>query len=675
MDADEDDRGQPEEDAYASTEVTFCQPHNPLPISDEAASQPRAPSEDVKALWDKWFPGREPGQIRWDGVGNITDLFMIFGIDPSQPLDPTAVNGKFKELSTEAATVLNTLQRSGDIRRNNNDGIMRMIFKKLEAARTMLLGIVALHSADTMQPSDLPRDDFGLWRFIPPATDEEPNPGQRLRIFALDDAMKSGFRRYRKALMHRIMSNGYPTCAWEPIITIEDYVRSLTSRRLTDPSIWFDMTTGGGWGPAKQLAEYLQHSDDPEVPWLEPDRHIFSFQNGVYLAKDELFVPYVHIQRFFRGGEFPVACKHFGDQAIDPEWLLCTDPMSIPTPALDEIFRTQKLSPNVCRWTLTLFGRLLYDVGELDDWQVFPFIKGLAGTGKSVLLNHIKRVYDAQDVGVISNMIEKQFGFSQVAGKFIGVADDVRSSFQLDQSDFQNACSGNAVSVAVKFKDAVIVDPWKTALILSGNEPPGYHDNSGSYGRRMAVIAFLYIVTNPDGSMAHRLMQEMGAFICKCNRMYRNMLRRFGSKGIWNILPQEFKNQRAELTATSNALVGFMSSPLIIRGPALFMPISILRHVVMDYARDNNLEKPHWGPDYYRGPIVQDGFRLTSKAVTKEYHGRSTHDTFVLGCDLASAIASSASSVRPPAAADDVLAVRRVSVGPPPEKRPNPADD
>lgn len=629
-------------DSYKDSEREYGPPHDPCPMDnpDTPPTPDQAPPEVLARLWSKWYPGRAPGQTSWHAVDNVREMYAIFGmVDPSQPVLADDVNSKFKELSSELAVCLNALDKSGDLRKDGNDAMIRMMLRKLEASRQLLLGVSMLHSADTMQPSDLPPDDYGLWRFIPPDNGEEdPNPGQRLRMFALLDCMKSGFRRYRTSFMKRVMTpDGLPTCAWKEAISIEDYVRSLTGRRLTDPRVWFDMTSGAGWAPAKQLADYLTHSDDPEVPWLEPDRHVWSFANGVYLAKDELFIPYNRISAFFNRESYPVACKHFNIE-FDPENLKLDDPMSIPTPALDEIFNTQKLSPDVRRWTLCLFGRLFYSVGELDDWQVFPFIKGLAGTGKSVLLNHIKRIYDARDVGIISNTIEKQFGFGQIAGKFIGIADDIRNGFQLDQSDFQNACSGNAVSVAIKHDKPQIIDPWTTGLLLSGNEPPGYHDNSGSFGRRMAVIQFDYNVENPDGSMAQRLLDEMPSFIAKCNRQYRNMIRRHGTQGIWTILPAEFKKQRAELTATSNALIGFLASSLLKKGEGLYMPIDTIRDEVMAYAMRNNLEKPHWGPDYYRGPLTQEHLTLSDE-VERRYYPRNQRVTrsksrIVYGCDL-----------------------------------------
>jgi hypothetical protein len=409
-------------DSYSATEASFNVDHDPAP-REPPPDQPGLPGtrtapEHLRDLWVRWFPGREPGQIEWSGMSNIAQLYESMALDPSERIAPQAVNDKFKEASMEAAACLNDLDRSGYLKRDNNDAMIRLIFRKIEAARQVLLGSCMLCQADTMQPSDLPRDEFGLWRFIPPdaADDETPSPSQRLRIFCLSDCMSSGFRRYRDSFMQRIHTADWrPTCAWGVAIKITDYVRSLSSRRLTNTRVWFDLTSGPGISAAEGLVKYLMFSDDPEIPWLEPDRHVFSFRNGVYLAKDERFIAYDVMHVFYSETSYPVACKHF-DMDFDPEWLRVEDPMNIPTPAIESIWDTQHLSQNVRRWCYALIGRLLYNVREYDDWQLFMFLKGLANTGKSTLLNYIKLLYDAQDVGTVSNMVEKQFGIGQIAG-------------------------------------------------------------------------------------------------------------------------------------------------------------------------------------------------------------------------------------------------------------------
>lgn len=108
-------------------------------------------------------------------------------------------------------------------------------------------------------------------------------------------------------------------------------------------------------------------------------------------------------------------------------------------------------------------------------------------------------------------------------------------------------------------------------------------------------------------------------------------------------MPQEFQQQRQELTSCSNALVGFINSNQVRRSAinepleTLYISVETLRDAVLGYAIKNNLEKPQWGPDYYRGPIAAAGLRLGSEKEKKKYprHGdRLVRGPFVFGLDL-----------------------------------------
>lgn len=674
-------------DTYRADEERFRPTHDTVPNAPDPGAlevRPLATApERLAALWQRWFSGREPGQAEWRGIFNIAQMYDAVGIDASQRFTPETVNQKYNDILLEVGEIQAEMYRTGQLEVNNNDTMIRLILQKLAAAKQLLLGTCMLCQSDTMQPSDLPRDEYGFWRFLPPEAEGETTPLIRLKIFILNDALRMGYRKYRNNFMCRIESHSpdgtvLPTCAWKAVYTFEEYVQKLTKRRLTNQDVWLDINSGTGISNAESICKWLQFSHDVEIPWLEPDRHVFSFRNGVFLAKDEKFILYENMHLFYAGNQYPVACKHF-DMVFNPMWLTVTDPRNIPTPAMEEVFDTQHLSPDVRRWTYALLGRLLYNVHELDDWQVFPFLKGLAGTGKSSILNFIRMIYERHDVGTISNMIETQFGLGQIAGKFIAIADDVRSSFRMDQSDFQNMASGNATLVAVKNKDPFVVEPWTTPVLYSGNESPGFHDNSGSYGRRMAVIAFLYTVTRPDGSLPQRLADEMGAFIAKANMQYRNMIRRHGQRGIWTILPEEFKIQRAELTAASNALIGLFASGLITKGANLYMPLKSLRDACMMHAQRNGLQRPQWGGEYYRGPITSEGLLISPKTQRKKYPRHLDDrvvDFYVYGCDLTSNCDVSNPSralnaqVQPPAPPPPIM---DDSVSPPPaRKRPRP---
>lgn len=642
-------------DSYTATEEQFSFSDDPVPIGelppyDHGAQGDESPRAELERLWHKYFGDRPPGGMVWDGLDNVADVFRILQLPRGESPDPAVIGARIKALIAEAGGVLREMERSGLREREQMAEFMiRVIFSKINACRQVAQAIVILHDAEAMQPADFGPANRGMWRFVPAGAEGDPNAGQRMRIFALNDLAEQGFRRYREDIVRPVRvqtERGIKnTCAWEQVFSIHDYVKSLSGRRLTNQAMWLDLTSGQGVAGMKALEEYLVGCDDPEVPEITTDRTVFSFENGVYQAKKEEFVYYADAERYFPPNMYPVACKHHR-MPFNPEWIKIPDPINIPTPAFDTIMESQHWSPDVRRWVFVLLGRLFYDVGEFDDWQVVPFLKGLAGTGKSAVLNFVREVYEDSDVGIISNTIEKQFGLSAVSDKYLAIADDIRKNMQLDQTEFQNSISGNGVSCARKFKDPKLVKPWCCTQLWSGNEPPGFHDNSGSVGRRFATLLFAYRVIHPDGSLPDRLRAELPAFICKANRCYKNMIRRYANTGIWRILPKEFDEQRAELSATSNALVGFVNSELVRKTrpgqplEELYMPIEELcRHVNL-YAQSHNMEKPAWGPDYYRGPLVQAGFKL-SEGYQKRYYprhleSRRVNGIYVFGMDLES---------------------------------------
>ena len=638
-------------DSYAATEdrYSFAAELRPIePLHAAAEVEIASPRAGLDRLWQKYFPDREPGRSVWRGIADVADVFRIFEIREGEAPDPIAAAAKIKALLEEAGGVLQHMDRSG-LRNDEQmaEFMIRVIFAKIEACYDIVLASIKLHAAESMQPADFGPANRGMWRYLPKTDEgEKPNAGQRMRIFALNDLSQQGYRRYRENIVRTVRvqtpSGVKNTCAWEQVFSVHDYVKSLTGRRLINQAVWMDLTSGQGISGMKALEEYLCNSDDPEVPEISTDRTVFSFSNGVYLAKQESFVPYEEADRYFPANNYPVACKHHR-MPFDPAWLHVADPMQIPTPAFDSIMATQRWSPDVRRWAFVLFGRLFYDVGDFDDWQVVPFLKGLAGTGKSIILNFIREVYEDSDIGIISNTIEKQFGLSAVCDKYLAIADDIRKNMQLDQTEFQNSISGNGVSCAVKFKQPKLVKPWVCTQLWSGNEPPGFHDNSGSVGRRFAVLLFALRVLRPDGTLPERLMAEMAAFICKANRCYRNMVRRHPNEGIWRILPKEFDDQRAELSATSNALVGFLSSEHVrLTRPDepienLYVPLEVLCREVTAFAQSHNMEKPAWGPDYYRGPLVQSGLKI-GEETQKRYYPRHKRiripGRYVFGMDI-----------------------------------------
>jgi hypothetical protein len=480
---------------------------------------------------------------------------------------------------------------------------------------------------------------------------ETPNAIQRLYRIAFEKARKLGYARYKDGLMRRIVTvDGMITNAWERVASFQEFVYYLTA----EPNGEIQALATKAVNIMEHVAELLSKKREVEVPWLNPDRRVFAFRNGCYMAKEERFITFSQDASPVMpdGKPCPTACRYH-DTVVDLQWIDCNDPMDIPTPLMSHIMDTQQLGADVKRVYYSMLGRAIYDLGEMDNWQVFLFIKGAAETGKSTLLKFVSSFYSPEDVGTLANNIEGTFGASMIAGKFVVVGDDLGENFSLDQQLFQNMSSGNDVSLPRKNKIALITK-WITQLLLSGNVLPDYKDNSGSFSRRLLIIYYSKPVRHVDPTIPERLKGEMGAAIIKCNRCYRNMVRRFSwlltrpehPVTFWDAVPEEFRVQKRNVMQCANAIMSFLNSGALVYGPSMYIPRELFVTQLMNHCQGNGIPRPRFQSSQYDGAFGIMGLEMTRAKQKRKYPrtpaGKEMLEMWVHGCDLATteAIAS-----------------------------------
>lgn len=384
---------------------------------------------------------------------------------------------------------------------------------------------------------------------------EDANNQQNLLLYLLNTLQERGMRRNGSDCYEKIHTeDGHDTHAWRNVGSVTDFVYD-SARKEENFDQWLNLTAGRG--NAATAAEHLCMCKDVQFPKLVRDRHVFSFSNGIYLAAEDAFVPYAQVKG--RVASSTAACKYFDapfDAFEDVPW------EEIPTPNLQRVLDDQKLEADVSRWMYVFIGRLLYEVNERDGWQVIPYLKGQAGTGKSTILTRVcKNLYDAGDVGVLSNNVERKFGLSAFVDKYLFVAPEMKSDLCLEQAEFQSMVSGEAMQLNVKFKTAHAVD-WKVPGIMAGNEVPGFRDNSGSIHRRIVVFDFVERISNGDMELGARLEKELPAIVKKSNAAYRWAVENHGREDVWTALPAYFTQTRKELSETTNSILLFVNDQL-----------------------------------------------------------------------------------------------------------------
>ncbi len=379
----------------------------------------------------------------------------------------------------------------------------------------------------------------------------------KLILYCLGRLYRAGVRRHcGEYVYEQIILNGKPTRAWREKCELRTMIWEFCNK---DSSfLWWRLLTQNN---ADSVVKYLSTCLDREFPEFIPNRRCWSFLDGIYVAETDTFF-------YYDDPTIPdgiVSCKlieqEFGNTAyysfngIDK--LVFSQ---IQTPIFDKILKSQKWSDEIMYWLYVYLGRLFYEVREKDKWETCAFCKGVAGTGKSSILKLVEMFYNARDIGVIGNNIERNFGLHVISEKLVFIAPEIKSDFALDQANLQSMITGENVSLAIKHKEPKVVN-WKVSGILAGNEAPSWSDNSGSISRRLVIFPFNERISdeNKDPNLMKKVEeQELSKLIRKCSLAYTDAFTRYGNVDIWSVLPRELKEERVKLQYSTNPLFAYI---------------------------------------------------------------------------------------------------------------------
>lgn len=241
-----------------------------------------------------------------------------------------------------------------------------------------------------------------------------------------------------------------------------------------------------------------------------------------------------------------------------------------------------------------IMGRLLYNIAELDNWQVIGFLKGLASTGKSTIIKTAQKFYSAEDCHILSNNIERKFGLEPLMEKFLFLAPEIKENLGLDQAEFQSMVSGDPMSIARKFKSAISIN-WQVPGLLAGNVPPKWSDKAGSIARRVLVFPFDKPVTTIDTTLEDEIFKEVPQILRKANLCYLALVNDLNksNQDLWSIVPNRLLTARKELQQRISELGEFFQLNRVIKiveGPDAqdhFVPWEVFLQNYTEWAKDN----------------------------------------------------------------------------------------
>ncbi len=581
-------------------------------------------------------------RLGYDRFFNKSDLNPNTGLPDK--IDIEAISGKHSRMKTQLGHLYHRAESLKLLDLEDGDDIkistrINRLIDQVDDAWQIVFRNTRIHERinnPTYVPIN-PQSDPSIFRCSTITEIEELSPYQQAILQLLNSLYQNNIKRYKGQCCTQIKTDdGYDTRAWKPMQTIKEYVYS-TAQKETEFELWKNLSSRGS--AIRDTVTYLSDCKDMQFPEISKNRQVWSFTNGLFIgkkwcAKTGLYHSYFYSydsKEYKNLDQSIVSCKYFNKEFISYEHI--EDWYNIPTPHMQSVLEYQKFDEEVCKWMYVMGGRICFELNDMDNWQIIPFLKGIARSGKSTIITKIfKKFYGSDDVKTLSNNSEKKFGLSSIYDAFVFIAPEVKGDISLEQAEFQSIVSGEDVSIAIKHEKAKSIE-WKTPGILGGNEVPNWKDNSGSVLRRILTWNFAKQVKDADPLLDGKLDKELPIILQKCIRAYLEYSQKYANKDIWNVVPPYFKKVQKQVAMVANTLENFLESPSVNIDSSLYCPQKEFVAAFNQHCLANNLGKPRFNQDFYVGPFSQREIEVRDDILT--YKGRQyPRQSFIFGVDI-----------------------------------------
>lgn len=424
----------------------------------------------------------------------------------------------------------------------------------------------------------------------------EITQGQRLLKFVMQQVGTQGVVRYKDMLYRpKYITNRQHTYFYEPYKSYKGFL--WEQFQGWDDHSWCIHIITKYPSAERMIVNYLENST--QIQNIVPCRYMFSFLNGIYNAKTNMLYAYQ------RGdtpwvGDIPTpertTCNfldyEFEFRTYESEMKGTGNPSLIQTPNMQRILDAQQIPEDAALWLYGLTGRLLFDVGDMDNWQVFPFIKGTAGSGKSTWFDVFTRVYQHSDVGVMISQGRRDFCIEHLYDKYTFLCADVDNKLTVPDTTWTLIATGERVAVDRKHKSAIDTN-WTTTCAMSGNEYPPFTDNGGRMGRRLVQWLFDSVVAQGDTQLKDKCLSNLPKILYKCVTAYHYLLARHKHKVLYSsteVLPKYFHVTKLEMQKRTNSLTGFVHSNNVKPEPHSTVPLDTFIKAYSDYVQNNRMK-------------------------------------------------------------------------------------
>ena len=528
-------------------------------------------------------------------------------------------------------------QMSADVKEKVNhqlELVLSSIYQAYEARNALLrIHLIGHPTART----DLPRPYF--MRVFDIKKAEEAPDRMKLINFVLDSLFKRQMVRSGELIFRpRFNDDGVFLHYYERECTIEEFMYRCVSPSdiYAGPNQWIAQSSN-----FRDALKFLTHCCDHRFPVLHRNRHIFAYRNGILNAASLTFYPFEripghreHVDELNRH----VAACNFINLDFDVAWLRVEDPLDIPTPNIDRILAEQKFGPDVQRWVYGSCLRLVFDVGTFDKWQYWIFFKGVPGCGKSTLLKLVAKFYLPSDIGTLMSDGRRDFCLQHLMDRWLILSYDMSSRSTFPKMTWLQMVAQEPISYQVKNKPTVDLDKCTIPGAVAGNSY-FFADPQGNVARRLLVVQMSNVVRHKDPLLLDKCERELAAFMCKGLRLYHNLVRRHGTKGIWDrgVLPDFFHNAKMRMQSETNPLQAFLMEEVVVFEEHATCTMRNFKAEFRTFCSRQSMNCPRVTRDLVAPIFHQNGLKsieVPRGADPQDYHGHTSN--YIIGVRIQS---------------------------------------
>lgn len=250
-----------------------------------------------------------------------------------------------------------------------------------------------------------------------------------------------------------------------------------------------------------------------------------------------------------------ICCRNY----IEEDFVYEKEGQTSTTPNFDNVLETQIHDPIERKLFMVVNGRLFFKVGEMDDYQICPFIKGAPHCGKSTIVNVMTSIMGKQNIGCMTKH-DKQFALASVYGKDLMVMPDVPENTEnyIDSDSFLSMISGEQVPLRNMNIAGETVD-WETPIFMAGMHFPKFEDKSGGINRRFVFFSFNTHIVNKDGTLKNALLKESPNIAYKYVKAYVDFMGDNPTEADFSkFMTENMLNMRNEFQNNSDPLSTFL---------------------------------------------------------------------------------------------------------------------